>query len=104
MKALYTFPQSVGIAGGRPSSSYYFVGLQEDDLFYLDLHYTRATISLLPSTQAPDRGIPTMQITPDRGSVSPPAIIVRLLPVARVHLLFHSQRLRHPLIKATVNK
>ncbi|KAJ7249823.1 hypothetical protein C8J57DRAFT_1355705, partial [Mycena rebaudengoi] len=26
IKMLYTFPQSVGIAGGRPSSSYYFVG------------------------------------------------------------------------------
>lgn len=30
---LYTLPQSVGIAGGRPSLSYYFVGSQVDDLF-----------------------------------------------------------------------
>ncbi|KAJ7712218.1 hypothetical protein B0H16DRAFT_1625925 [Mycena metata] len=35
IKLLYTFPQSVGIAGGRPSSSYYFVGAQGDGLFYL---------------------------------------------------------------------
>ncbi|KAJ7926819.1 hypothetical protein B0H13DRAFT_2313071 [Mycena leptocephala] len=26
IKCLYTFPRSVGVAGGRPSSSYYFVG------------------------------------------------------------------------------
>ncbi|THH09782.1 hypothetical protein EW146_g8585 [Bondarzewia mesenterica] len=45
---LYTFPQSVGIAGGRPSSSYYFVGSQADNLFYLDPHHTRPAISLRP--------------------------------------------------------
>ncbi|KAJ7210944.1 hypothetical protein C8J57DRAFT_1400464, partial [Mycena rebaudengoi] len=38
---LYTFPQSVGIAGGRPSSSYYFVGVQGDRLFYLGPHHSR---------------------------------------------------------------
>ena len=32
----YTRSQSIGIAGGRPSSSYYFVGSQADNLFYLD--------------------------------------------------------------------
>ncbi|KNZ71586.1 Cysteine protease ATG4 [Termitomyces sp. J132] len=41
IKMLYTFPQSVGIAGGRPSSSYYFVGSQADNLFYLDPHHAR---------------------------------------------------------------
>jgi cysteine protease ATG4 len=77
MKALYSFPQSVGIAGGRPSSSYYFVGSQADNLFYLDPHHTRATIPLRPPTQPPtererERGIPIRQSTPERGSVSPP--------------------------------
>ncbi|OCH89815.1 hypothetical protein OBBRIDRAFT_793889 [Obba rivulosa] len=48
IKALYTFPQSVGIAGGRPSSSYYFVGSQADNLFYLDPHHARPTIPLRP--------------------------------------------------------
>src|SRR5882762_2233004 len=47
-QALYTFPQSVGIAGGRPSSSYYFVGSQADNLFYLDPHYARPAIPLRP--------------------------------------------------------
>jgi cysteine protease ATG4 len=45
---LYTFPQSVGIAGGRPSSSYYFVGSQADNLFYLDPHNTRPAVPLRP--------------------------------------------------------
>jgi hypothetical protein len=50
-KALHTFPQSVGIAGRRPSSSYYLFGSQADNLFYLDPHHTRATIPLQPPMQ-----------------------------------------------------
>ena len=50
---MYTFPQSVGIAGGRPSSSYYFVGSQADNLFYLDPHNPRPAIPLRPH---PDNG------------------------------------------------
>lgn len=37
-------PQSAGIAGGRPSSSHYFVGSQGNFLFYLDPHHTRAAL------------------------------------------------------------
>ncbi|KAF7378518.1 hypothetical protein MSAN_00279400 [Mycena sanguinolenta] len=48
VKRLYTFPQSVGIAGGRPSSSYYFVGVQGDGLFYLDPHHSRPAVPLRP--------------------------------------------------------
>ncbi|KAF9070477.1 peptidase family C54-domain-containing protein [Rhodocollybia butyracea] len=48
IKMLYTFPQSVGIAGGRPSSSYYFVGSQADNLFYLDPHHARPAVPLRP--------------------------------------------------------
>ncbi|KAI1430939.1 hypothetical protein GGR50DRAFT_700668 [Xylaria sp. CBS 124048] len=33
--------QSIGIAGGRPSSSHYFIGVQGLQFFYLDPHYTR---------------------------------------------------------------
>ncbi|KAL0959323.1 hypothetical protein HGRIS_014584 [Hohenbuehelia grisea] len=50
IKFLFTWPQSVGIAGGRPSSSYYFVGSQGDSLFYLDPHYARPAIPLRPFT------------------------------------------------------
>ncbi|KAJ6546198.1 hypothetical protein DFH09DRAFT_649239 [Mycena vulgaris] len=34
IKILHTFLQSAGITGGRPSSSYYFVGALSDGLFY----------------------------------------------------------------------
>ncbi|KAI1809183.1 cysteine protease atg4 [Poronia punctata] len=34
-------PQSIGIAGGRPSSSHYFIGVQGLYFFYLDPHQTR---------------------------------------------------------------
>ncbi|TFK64478.1 hypothetical protein BDN72DRAFT_901537 [Pluteus cervinus] len=51
IKTIYTFPQSVGIAGGRPSSSYYFVGSQADNLFYLDPHHARPSVPLRPAPQ-----------------------------------------------------
>ncbi|KAJ7460573.1 hypothetical protein FB451DRAFT_1269549 [Mycena latifolia] len=51
IKRLYTFPQSVGIAGGRPSSSYYFVGSQAEGLFYLDPHHSRPAVPLRPPTK-----------------------------------------------------
>lgn len=38
LKNLLAFPQAIGIAGGRPSSSHYFFGFQNNDLFYLDPH------------------------------------------------------------------
>jgi len=52
LQNLFTFPQSVGIAGGRPSSSYYFLGYQAESLFYLDPHHTRPAIVLkVPPTR-----------------------------------------------------
>ncbi|KAJ7210146.1 hypothetical protein GGX14DRAFT_626527 [Mycena pura] len=48
IKMLYTFSQSVGIAGGRPSLSYYFVRAQGDGLFYLDPHHSRPAVSPRP--------------------------------------------------------
>lgn len=44
IRLLFTFPQCVGIAGGRPSSSYYFVGYQGHNLFYLDPHNVRPAV------------------------------------------------------------
>jgi cysteine protease ATG4 len=40
------FPQAVGIAGGRPSSSHYFFGYQHDSLFYLDPHQWQPALRL----------------------------------------------------------
>lgn len=44
LKRSLTYPQSIGIAGGRPSSSHYFVGVQNDTFFYLDPHETRPAL------------------------------------------------------------
>lgn len=44
LKASLQLPQSVGIAGGRPSSSHYFFGVQGDQFFYLDPHVTRPAL------------------------------------------------------------
>ncbi|OXV06063.1 hypothetical protein Egran_06169 [Elaphomyces granulatus] len=41
---LLKYPQSVGIAGGRPSASHYFVGVQSSSFFYLDPHHTRPAL------------------------------------------------------------
>ncbi|EMC99638.1 hypothetical protein BAUCODRAFT_344306 [Baudoinia panamericana UAMH 10762] len=51
LKATLEMPQSVGIAGGRPSSSHYFVGHQGDNFFYLDPHTTRQAIPQNPSAE-----------------------------------------------------
>ena len=44
LKAFFTYPQSIGIAGGRPSSSHYFIGFQGSQFFYLDPHETRSAL------------------------------------------------------------
>ncbi|KAJ5210291.1 hypothetical protein N7491_010097 [Penicillium cf. griseofulvum] len=49
LRAALTYPQSVGIAGGRPSASHYFVGAQDCHLFFLDPHTTRPATSYRPN-------------------------------------------------------
>jgi len=44
LAATLQMEQSVGIAGGRPSSSHYFVGTQGQRLFYLDPHHPRPAL------------------------------------------------------------
>ncbi|KAI0881008.1 cysteine protease ATG4 [Annulohypoxylon maeteangense] len=44
LTASLQMPQSIGIAGGRPSSSHYFIGVQGLHFFYLDPHYTRPAL------------------------------------------------------------
>lgn len=51
IKHFFTLKQCVGIAGGRPSSSYYFIGCQTNNLFYIDPHHTQATV---PSIGIPE--------------------------------------------------
>jgi len=49
---LFTFPQSVGVAGGRPGASKYLVGSQADHLFYLDPHHVQPAIPLRSSSES----------------------------------------------------
>lgn len=45
LKFFLSCSQAVGIAGGRPSSSHYFMGYQGDYLFYLDPHFPRPSLN-----------------------------------------------------------
>ena len=44
IQQILSWPYSIGIIGGKPRHSLYFVGFQEDKLIYLDPHYCQKTI------------------------------------------------------------
>lgn len=68
LKSTLQMPQSIGIAGGRPSSSHYFVGTHGHFMFYLDPHHTRPAF---PYADTPES-------------------------ITKAHVdSFHSRRLRH---------
>ncbi|XP_062113474.1 cysteine protease ATG4-like [Humulus lupulus] len=46
LRATFTFPQSLGIMGGRPGASTYLVGVQDDKAFYLDPHEVQPIIDI----------------------------------------------------------
>ncbi|CAG8508041.1 4408_t:CDS:10 [Acaulospora colombiana] len=46
LKKLFKLTQFLGIAGGRPGRSLYFVAVQDDELYYLDPHFVRPAINL----------------------------------------------------------
>eukprot|EP00877_Chromochloris_zofingiensis_P012489 jgi/Chrzof1/7494/Cz02g25290.t1 len=46
LQRMLTFPQSVGIVGGRPSASLYFVGFQDSNIMYLDPHEVQEAAEL----------------------------------------------------------
>ncbi|KAF9164774.1 Cysteine protease atg4, partial [Mortierella sp. AD010] len=55
LKRLFRLPQFLGIAGGRPGRSLYFIASQGNELFYLDPHFvkpraTQEELSSAPST------------------------------------------------------
>jgi len=50
MQMLFSIPQFLGIIGGRPSSSYFFIGHHEDNLFYLDPHTNQSYVDFTPAS------------------------------------------------------
>ncbi|KAI3816597.1 hypothetical protein L1987_16300 [Smallanthus sonchifolius] len=46
LAATFTFPQSLGILGGRPGASTYLVGVQDDKAFYLDPHEVQQAVNI----------------------------------------------------------
>mmetsp|Transcript_7475 Transcript_7475/g.31655 ORF Transcript_7475/g.31655 Transcript_7475/m.31655 type:complete len:380 (+) Transcript_7475:594-1733(+) len=46
IQQLFRFPQSLGIAGGKPKASLYFVASQGEKLFYLDPHQVAPTVDM----------------------------------------------------------
>ncbi|KAK9464189.1 peptidase family C54 [Lipomyces oligophaga] len=51
LKYVLALPQSVGIAGGRPSAAHYFYAYQNDNLFYLDPHFPRKALPYYSNVQ-----------------------------------------------------
>lgn len=62
---LMRLPQCVGVIGGRPRSSYYFLGTQADRILFLDPHEVQPALNLaqphLPSCHF-TRGVRTMRL------------------------------------------
>lgn len=44
--ATFTFPQSIGILGGKPGASTYIVGVQDEKAFYLDPHEVQPVVDI----------------------------------------------------------
>ncbi|KAJ8755175.1 hypothetical protein K2173_018973 [Erythroxylum novogranatense] len=46
LQATFTFPQSLGILGGKTGASTYIVGVQDDNAFYLDPHEVQLAVNV----------------------------------------------------------
>ncbi|KAJ1668010.1 hypothetical protein EV178_000944 [Coemansia sp. RSA 1646] len=68
IKTLFQIPQSVGLVGGKPSRSFYFIGRQGDNLFYLDPHVTRQHVPLSRSGNGENGGVEHCDLISDSGS------------------------------------
>ncbi|GAA0187130.1 cysteine protease [Lithospermum erythrorhizon] len=50
----FTFPQSLGILGGRPGASTYIIGVQDEKAFYLDPHETQPVVDIMSNCSEVD--------------------------------------------------
>lgn len=46
LQAIFTFPQSLGILGGKPGASTYIIGVQDENAYYLDPHDVQSVVNL----------------------------------------------------------
>ncbi|KAG7032490.1 Cysteine protease ATG4, partial [Cucurbita argyrosperma subsp. argyrosperma] len=46
LRATFTFPQSLGILGGKAGASTYIVGVQDENAFYLDPHEVQQVVNI----------------------------------------------------------
>lgn len=46
LKAFFSFPQSLGVIGGKPHSSFFFVGYQDNKVLYMDPHFVQPTVKI----------------------------------------------------------
>lgn len=53
LKTVLSLKSCVGILGGRPKHSMYFIGWQRDSLIYLDPHYCQDAIEIEDTTEFP---------------------------------------------------
>lgn len=44
IKACFSLPQCVGLLGGKPNFALYFVGVQDNELIFLDPHYVQEAV------------------------------------------------------------
>ncbi|KAH3906506.1 cysteine protease ATG4 [Parastagonospora nodorum] len=81
LKASLQIPQSIGIAGGRPSASHYFVGVQGNNFYYLDPHSTRPLLPFHPPSLAAATS-DTPNLTASTTSVSSTTSSTTIVPPA----------------------
>ncbi|SCW03942.1 LAFE_0H02432g1_1 [Lachancea fermentati] len=71
--------QSVGISGGRPSSSLYFFGFQDDYLFYLDPHTAQLDLSAYASNVEKHRSVHSAKFNKVHLSELDPSMLIGIL-------------------------
>ncbi|KAJ3180040.1 Cysteine protease atg4a [Geranomyces variabilis] len=59
LQACFSFSQCTGIAGGKPNSSFFFVGTADNSVLYLDPHHLRPAVTISEGDTLKDQDIIT---------------------------------------------